>query len=167
VGVDVDAEAVALSRAARGGGGSPPVFFVLGGLEGFERVEKERELSERRSKEKKSSVFFFVWLGERLPLAFRSLSPPPSLSISISESLQEEAHLVSATRATVSLFGGGAIEAGTGAEGVWPIGDFDDLASALVVVALGEGLREEIDALLSPPRANAAAAEVIKWRRRL
>lgn len=162
MGVDVDAEAVALSRAARGGGGSPPVFFVLGGLEGFERVEKERELSER-SKEKKSSVFFFVWLGERLPLAFRSLSPPLSLSISISESLQEEAHLVSATRATVSLFGGGAIEA----EGVWPIGDFDDLASALVVVALGEGLRKEIDALLSPPRANAAAAEVIKWRRRL
>ena len=76
----------------------------------------------------------------------------------------------------MSLFGGGAIEPGVGAEEtMWPTDDFDDddddgdedgddLASALVVVALDEGSREGIDALLSPPRANAAAVEVIKWR---
>ena len=58
---------------------------------------------------------------------------------------------------------------------MWPSGDdFDDggdddvdLASALVAVVVAldeEGARGEIDALLSPPRANAAAVEVIKWR---
>jgi len=75
--------------------------------------------------------------------------------------------LVSATRATVSLFGGGAMEAGAEEEGMRLIDDDDlgdddaggDLASALVVVFAG--VRETL-ALLSPPRANAAAAEVIK-----
>ena len=59
-----------------------------------------------------------------------------------------------------------------GEEMMWPIKDFDgndddDLASALVVVVAldDEGAREGMDALLSPPRANVAAAEAIKRRR--
>lgn len=78
--------------------------------------------------------------------------------------------MVSATRETVSRFGGGAIDAGTEAEEMPLIGvddngdsdDADDLASASVVVAALEGTTRAIFAVLSPPRANTAAAEVIK-----
>lgn len=58
---------------------------------------------------------------------------------------------------------------------MWASDDFDegdgvnddvDLASALTVVALDAREEGIVDVLLSPPRANAAAAEVIKWRRK-
>lgn len=48
---------------------------------------------------------------------------------------------------------------------MWASDDFDDgvdLASALAVVALDAREEGIVDVLLSPPRANAAAAEVIK-----
>ena len=84
VGVDVDAEAVALGRAARGGGGRPPdleSLFVC-----FERKREglRRERSTTKGGEKKiRRFFFFFWLGERLPLAFNSLIPPLSVLIPI------------------------------------------------------------------------------------
>lgn len=77
---------------------------------------------------------------------------------------------MSETRATVSRFGEEAIEAGAEADEMRLIGlidddgvddkgnDTDDLETA---VAAFEGSRE-ILALLSPPRDNAAEAEVIK-----
>ena len=74
VGVDEDAEAVALGRPSSGGGGCPSgvCLFWRGGSR--KRLRSESEEKER------------FWLGERWPLAFRSLFSPslPTLCFSIS-----------------------------------------------------------------------------------